>query len=326
MGRGPAWSLRGSGEGRPQRPEQSLLFLSTREERLHGDVVGRNHVGQEGLDLLADAIHVRRHWRAGRGVSELWQLPDEVDLVRIGDRLVPRRLRIHRPAVARHRPTRQALGELYVGLVEGVDAEGRSGHGHAHLPDEEERAEFLGPFKPYAQRRVAGRLERVEDARRLVGFSPLLRFARRVPIEKQADEDPVLAVLVRRARRLGDDRDDAPALLAGALGEELLRPVRKRLPVGRREEGDLVAPREREFPQRRPEEEARVVAGLVLATVRGLGGLREKRGDVGPGERRRRQTERAQGREAAPHLGRVPRTRRGIPARGRDPRGETRGP
>jgi len=69
-----------------------------------------------------------------------------------------------------------------------MDAEGGSGHRHAHFPDEEESAEFLGLLEPDAQRRVAGRLERVEEIRRLIDLSPLFGFARRVPAEEEADD------------------------------------------------------------------------------------------------------------------------------------------
>ena len=152
-----------------------------------------------------------------------------------------------------HRPPRETFRELNIGLVEGVDAEDAPRHRHAHLPNEEEGTQFLRLLELDAEDGVAGRLQRVEPGRRLVHFAPLLRLARRLAREDKTHEEAILPVFVHGPGGLGDDRHDAAAVLARALGDELFRPVRERLPVRAREEGDLVAPREREFSQRRAE-------------------------------------------------------------------------
>ena len=47
-------------------------------------------------------------------------------------------------------------------------------------------------------------------------------------VRAQVDEEAVIAVDSRRAQRLTLHRQDALALFAGALGEQLLQPVRQR--------------------------------------------------------------------------------------------------
>ena len=84
---------------------------------------------------------------------------------------------------------------------------------------------------------LPGRLERVDGG--------VLRGVGRV-VEPQVDEQAIVAVGRGRAERLAIDGDDALAVLAGGLGEELLEPGAEVVDAGRGDERQLVdAPRGR---------------------------------------------------------------------------------
>ena len=79
-------------------------------------------------------------------------------------------------------------------------------------------------------------------------------------LDLQGDEHPVVAVDLGRTRRLAVDRHEAGALLAGALGEELLEPGAQRGDRRRQEEGHLVAAGAGQLAQGDPDLEGRMLA------------------------------------------------------------------
>ena len=85
------------------------------------------------------------------------------------------------------------------------------------------------------------------------------------PASGEPDERAVRAVRLDRAERLEVDRDDPDAVLAGALGDELLdpRPEARDLVVG--QERQLVAAGLGEGPDGQPERDARVGRRVRLA-------------------------------------------------------------
>ena len=121
----------------------------------------------------------------------------------------------------------------------------------------------------------------------------------------QVQEDAVGAVGVGRQHRLVGDREDAAALLAGALGDELLGPDAERADRVVDDEGELVAAGARELAEREPEPQARVVLGRLEVRARLLGDLRalEDRPHVDAGQRGRHEPEVRQRRVAPADLG-----------------------
>ncbi len=75
----------------------------------------------------------------------------------------------------------------------------------------------------------------------------------------QVDEHAVIAVHARVAERLVGDRQDALAVLAGRLGDQLLDPEPEAVDRLGDDEGQLVAAAQRELADRGAEPEARVV-------------------------------------------------------------------
>ena len=76
--------------------------------------------------------------------------------------------------------------------------------------------------------------------------------------ERDPDERPVRAVGLDRAERLEVDRDDPDAVLAGALGDELLDPRAEARDLVVGEERQLVAAGLGQRPDGEPERDARV--------------------------------------------------------------------
>ena len=143
---------------------------------------------------------------------------------------------------------RQLLGLLDVGLVERVDPEDRPGDRGGDLPADELGAEVdrVGDLDP--DDRMAGRLEGVGQG---VARGPV-RLRQREP-----DERPVRAVGLDRAERLGVDRHDPDAVLAGALRDELLRPRAEGRDLVVGQERQLVAAALGQRPDGEPERDAR---------------------------------------------------------------------
>ena len=125
------------------------------------------------------------------------------------------------------------LARLDVGLVERIDAAGslrrspwRSPSGRTPRPG---RSVVVHVD---ADHRLAGLLERHDR-----------RVLRRVRsrLQAQVGEQAIVAVGVRRRQPLAVDRDDALALLAGGLRDELLEPRAEIVDPGRRHQRELVA-------------------------------------------------------------------------------------
>ena len=114
---------------------------------------------------------------------------------------------------------RRDLAGLDVRLVERVDPEDRAGHRHGDFPAEELLSQVVFVVQIEADHRVAGPRQRLE---RLV----LCRVRRRS--QTRVDEEAVAAVRLGGRERLAVDRDDALAILAGGLADQLLEPGAER--------------------------------------------------------------------------------------------------
>src|SRR5207248_172804 len=101
-----------------------------------------------------------------------------------------------------------ALGD--VGLVERVDLEHRSHRRRRDLPAQELACDLHG----------SGQLPLQERLARLREMAHVVRFA----LQREGDEEAVVAVRLGLSRRLAVDGNDPASLLAGALGDELLQP------------------------------------------------------------------------------------------------------
>ena len=121
---------------------------------------------------------------------------------------------------------------LDVGFVERVDGEIRAGDRGRELPAEELRSQVVRVGEVEDDDRMARALERVDRAVELG-----------ITADAQGDEDAVARVDLGITDRLVTDRDDSLALLAGALGDQLLRPQGEALDASRREDGHLVTAR-----------------------------------------------------------------------------------
>ena len=192
---------------------------------------------------------------------------------------------------------RQLLGLLDVRLVERVDAEDRAGDRGRDLPAERLGAEVdrVGDLDP--DDRVAGRLERVGQ-----GVAAAVGPAG----QGEPDERPVGAVGLDRTERLEVDRDDPDAVLAGALGDELLGPGAEARDLVVGQERQLVAARLGEGPDGEPERDARV--GRRIGLVAGADHRqrrRQQRVEVDPDERGRHEPDVGQRRVAPADVGRV---------------------
>ena len=137
----------------------------------------------------------------------------------------------------------------------------------------------------------------------------------------QVQEDAVVAVGRRVGERLVGDRQDAAALLAGRLGDELLGPEPERAERRVDDERELVAAAQRELAQRGAEPQARVALGQLAVLLRDLGAL-EHRLDVDARERRGHDAERRE-RASSARRSRGRRRRRGGSPRPRPARTST---
>jgi len=163
------------------------------------------------------------------------------------------------------------LGRLHVGLVEGIEGEHVAGHRRGELPEKELRPDVVDVVEEDADHRVPRLAQPAE-----IGHGRL--FA----VEDRTDEHAIGAVHVHAARGLGDDGHDAPAFLAGTLGDELFRPVPEPGDPLRKEEGQLVPPGQAQDPQGRAKLGAVVGAqerdiGLPAGVGHGDGALEEPR-------------------------------------------------
>ena len=182
------------------------------------------------------------------------------------------------------------LGALDVGLVERVDAQETSGHGGGHLPQEQLRAERPGHLDLRAVW-----VHELVGAAGVVVLALTLQPHHRHVSTGAGDLGVVLG--------LDDDGQDPGALLAGALGDELLGPVGQPHDAGAVVQQDQLVAQRGGARHRDAEAQGRV--GLVVGREDvgdGLGVV-EQRLDVGPGQARGDQAEGRQRGVAAAHVG-----------------------
>ena len=160
-----------------------------------------------------------------------------------------------------------------------------AGDRHGELPQHELRAHVVDVAELEPLHREAGLLER--------------RHLRRLPSvvlveDVQRHELAVGAVHVGPAERLHVHREETLALLAGALGDELLEPRAEVADQRRRHEGDLVAAGQRALPEEGAQAQRRVlrrrhVGGAARPPWRGRDrAARRRRGRAGRPVRDRR--------------------------------------
>src|SRR6266851_3675177 len=103
-----------------------------------------------------------------------------------------------------------------------------------------------------------------------------------IRVHADVHEQPVVAVHRRPAQRFALDGHDPLALLARALGDQLLHPVAESRDPGRRDERQLVAALQSELAHDAAQPHARVVCGGhgIRARVRHLDGALEQLGHV----------------------------------------------
>src|SRR5689334_20381317 len=97
-------------------------------------------------------------------------------------------------------------------------------------------------------------------ARRLEGRDRALLRLVHLLVRAQVDEDAISAIALRRAERLALHRQNALALLARALGEQLLQPIAEGGDRGRCEDGHLVALLVRQRAQNHAEPDTWILA------------------------------------------------------------------
>ena len=147
----------------------------------------------------------------------------------------------------------QLLGLLDVGLVERVDPEDGPGDRGRDLPADELGAEVDRVRQLDPDDRMAGGFERVGQAvARRVGSSVVAAPASAIRTNTRSRP-----VGLDGAERLEVDRDDPDAVLAGALGDQLLEPGAERRDRGIGQERQLVAPGSRQRADREPERQRR---------------------------------------------------------------------
>ena len=119
-----------------------------------------------------------------------------------------------------------------------MNSDNRPRRGDGHLPAEELLPEIPFVAEIDAHHRMAVGLERRHLS---VGLVTLVAF------QSQVDEETIRAVLLRRRHSFIGNRDDSFAIFAGAFGDQLLDPRRKRGERTRAEKRHLVFFRQSEF-------------------------------------------------------------------------------
>ena len=191
------------------------------------------------------------------------------------------------------------LGEvlclLHVRLVEDVDAENGTGDRDRVLPAEELRSDRQRIPELERHDRMARLGERGQGARLVVTG------------ERQPDKEAIVAVDLRDAERLVGDRNQALALFARALRDQLLGPDAEALDRGRCDDRDLVAPDLRRLGEDRSQPGPGVLPGRDGWGARLHHGRRpvEQARNIDAAERRRYETEVREGRVAAADVRRV---------------------
>ena len=143
------------------------------------------------------------------------------------------------------------LGVLDVGLVERIDAEHGASDRGRELEPEEFLPDMLDRFHDDPDDRMPGSFQRDQ---RVVMLSVVFAFG------AQVDEEAVIAVQGRIAKRLAVDRDQALAVLARGLRDQLFGPGAEVGDIRRRQDRHLVAA----LQTGEPHGEAELHAGIFV--------------------------------------------------------------
>ena len=162
---------------------------------------------------------------------------------------------------------------MYVRLIERIDAEELARHRRRELPAEHLRAEVARVFDFEG----GGRVARLHKGRDRLGGLPACPPA-------DAREEAVLAVHLRRPRRLSLDRQNALPVLPSAFGDQLLDPHAEAADRVSDEEGHLVPARERRGSDRGAKAQAGVLGPFPSAHFGHARGSSQHLGDIGSGE------------------------------------------
>ena len=122
------------------------------------------------------------------------------------------------------------------------------------------------------------------EARRLECRQPLP--VGRIRFGSDGHEAAVAAVLIRAAERFIDDRQQALAVFAGALGDQLFDPQAEGSERRGQRQGQLVAPFQRRCPDERAQLQAGVGVVVLLAALGHGGSAGEQRIDRRTDDRR----------------------------------------
>src|SRR5437870_10998523 len=107
-------------------------------------------------------------------------------------------------------PIRVLLTLLYIGLIEGIDAEKIPCHGSRKFPEDKLSAQIVAVAKPQPNDRLPSPLKRLD--------MPICSGVY-VAVQPEIDEEAVLPIDSRRAHRFPCDGDQPPVFLAGAFGQ-----------------------------------------------------------------------------------------------------------
>ena len=278
--RAVAGGRRAPGPVAQQRPDPGEGLVAGRrrgDERLEAEV-GVGPAAGEVAGQLPDDV------AAGRGEPER-RIAVEGEAVAAGDRLARRRVR------RRRRGRDRAPSTSRVSCL----ASSTLGWSNGSMPRTAPAIAVATSQRTNSAPRSIGSASSIRMTGWPAASSASARASRPPSVrarQRDPDERPVRAVRLDRAERLEVDRDDPDAVLAGALGDELLdpRPEARDLVVG--QERQLVAAGLGEGPDREPEREPGVGRRVRLAA----GGQhrrrrRQQRVEVDPDERRRHEAD-----------------------------------
>src|SRR5690606_13406887 len=122
---------------------------------------------------------------------------------------------------------------------------------------------------------------------------------RTILVEREDDECAVGAITLDLVERLTDHGNQAKALLARALGDELLDPQAERLERRWQQERQLVAASLRRIDHERAQRESGIRRGRLMTTRGHVGARLQEAIDVVPEQGRRHESEERQRREAS---------------------------
>ena len=128
-------------------------------------------------------------------------------------------------------------------------------------------------------------------------------FVRRIAIGGDGDKRAIVPIFVRAAERLVDHGQGAFAVLAGALGHELLDPEAERRERGRERQRQLVASLEHGGADERAQGEPGIGVVLLPAAVRHGRAGRVELGGIRADERRGHESEERQRRKPPADVG-----------------------